>query len=156
MNKIIFKQQLAPNIKKFIIQAPIIAEKVLPGQFVIVIVDEKGERIPLTVVSSDKQKGSITLIFQELGKTTYKLGELNVGEDILHVLGPLGKATEIAKFGTVITVAGGVGIAEVYPVTDAFKQAEQSYFYYWRKNQGSFIFKKRNAESKQQAVCDHR
>lgn len=123
MNKIIFKQSLAPSIKKIIVQAPDVARKVLPGEFVAIIVDEKGERIPLTVVESDREKGVITLIFQEVGKTTYKLGKLKVGEKICDLLGPLGKATEIKRLGTVVTIAGGVGIAEAYPVTRAFKEA---------------------------------
>ena len=76
MNKIIFKQTLASNIKKIIVEVPLVAKKVLPGQFVVIVVDEKGERIPLTVVENNKEKGTITLVFQEVGKTTYKLGEL--------------------------------------------------------------------------------
>ena len=126
MNKILFKQELAPGIKKIVLEAPLVAKKVLPGEFVVLIVDEKGERVPLTVVDSDKEKGTITLIFQEVGKTTYKLGELKAGEVILNLLGPLGRATEIKKLGTVVTVGGGVGIAEVYPVTRAFKEAGNS------------------------------
>jgi len=126
VNKILFKQELAPGIKKIVLEAPLVAKKVLPGEFVVLIVDEKGERVPLTVVDSDKEKGTITLIFQEVGKTTYKLGELKAGEVILNLLGPLGRATEIKKLGTVVTVGGGVGIAEVYPVTRAFKEAGNS------------------------------
>ncbi len=126
MNKILFKQELAPNIKKIVLEAPLVAKKVLAGEFVVLIVDEKGERVPLTVVDSNKEKGTITLIFQEVGKTTYKLGELKAGKVILNLLGPLGRATEIKKLGTVVTVGGGVGIAEVYPVTRAFKEAGNS------------------------------
>ncbi len=123
MNKILFKENLAPNIKKIILQAPLVAAKVLPGEFVVVIVDEKGERVPLTVAESDKDKGTLTLIFQEVGKTTYRLGRLKAGDEILSLLGPLGKATEIKKFGRVVIVGGGVGIAEVYPVGRALKAA---------------------------------
>lgn len=122
MNKIIFKQTLAPNIKKIIVQAPIVAKKALPGQFIVIIIDEKGERVPLTIVNSNKEKGGLTLIFQEVGKTTYKLGKLETGDTIANLLGPLGKATEVENLGQVITVGGGVGIAEVYPLTRAFKQ----------------------------------
>ena len=124
MNKIIFKQALAPNVKKIIVQAPIVTKKALPGQFVVIIVDEEGERVPLTIVDSDKEKGKLTLIFQEVGKTTYKLGKLETGDTIANLLGPLGKATEVENLGQVITVGGGVGIAEVYPLTRAFKQAD--------------------------------
>lgn len=122
MNKIVFKQNLAPSIKKIIVQVPLVAKKILPGQFVVIIVDEKGERVPLTVVDSDKENGTITLIFQEVGKTTCRLGELKAGDAILNLLGPLGKPTEIKKLGRIITVGGGVGIAEAYPVTRAFKE----------------------------------
>lgn len=124
MHKIIFKQELTPNVKKIIVEAPAVAAKVLPGEFVIVIADEKGERIPLTVVDSNKEKSAITLIFQEVGKSTLKLGKLKKGDSILNLLGPLGKPTRIKKLGTVITIGGGVGIAEVYPVTRAFKNAD--------------------------------
>ena len=123
MNKIVFKQDLAPNIKKITVEAPLVAKKVLPGQFAVIIADEKGERIPLTVVDNDGKEGTITLIFQEVGKTTYRLGELEPGDVIWSLLGPLGKPTEIKKIGEVITVGGGVGIAEVFPVTRAFKHA---------------------------------
>lgn len=123
MNKIISKQELAPQIKKIIVEAPLVAKKVSPGEFIVAIVDEKGERVPLTVVDSNKEKGTITLIFQEVGKSTFKLGKLEKGEKISNLLGPLGKPTEIKKLGMVITVGGGVGIAEVYPVTRAFKDA---------------------------------
>ncbi len=127
MNSIIFKESLAPNIKKMVVQAPTIAQKALPGQFVVIIADEKGERLPLTIVDSDPDRGTLTLIFQELGKSTYRLGELKANDKIFALLGPLGKATKIKKVATaVITVGGGVGIAEVYPVTRAFKQAGNS------------------------------
>jgi len=123
MNKIIAREDLAPKIKQIVLEAPFVAAKVRPGQFVVVIVDEQGERIPLTVMDKDQARGRITLIFQEVGKTTYRLGQLRAGETIHSLLGPLGKATEIKKIGRVITVGGGVGIAEVYPVTRAFKEA---------------------------------
>ncbi|UCB57216.1 MAG: sulfide/dihydroorotate dehydrogenase-like FAD/NAD-binding protein [Candidatus Omnitrophota bacterium] len=126
MNKILFKEDLAPNIKKIVLEAPFVAKKASPGEFVVIIVDGQGERVPLTIVDSDKKKGTITLIFQEVGKTTYKLGKLKTGDAILNLLGPLGKAAEIKKIGTVVTVGGGVGIAEVYPLTRAFKEAGNS------------------------------
>ncbi len=126
MNKIIFKQNLALNIKKIVIEAPTVTKKILPGQFIVIIIDEKGERIPLTVVESDKEKGTLTLIFQEVGKSTYRLGELKVGDAILNLLGPLGRPTEIKNLGRIITVGGGVGIAEVYPVTRAFKEVDNT------------------------------
>jgi ferredoxin--NADP+ reductase len=124
MNRIIDKQELAKDITKIVVEAPIIAQKARAGQFVVVVIDEKGERIPLTLADWDKEKGNIGLIFQEVGFTTKKLGRLNLGDFIEHILGPLGHATEIENIGTVICIGGGVGIAEVYPVSRAFKQAD--------------------------------
>lgn len=122
MNKVIQEEFLAPRLKKIVLSARDIAQKAQPGQFVTVIVDENGERIPLTIVDSDAKKDTITLIIQGVGKSTCKLLKLKAKDEILHVLGPLGKPTEISKIGTVVTVGGGVGIAEVYPVTRAFKE----------------------------------
>jgi ferredoxin--NADP+ reductase len=123
VNKIIAKQELATRIKEIVVAQTAVAKKVLPGQFIVILIDDKGERIPLTVVEKDQEKGTITLIFQEVGRTTLRLGALPVGASLAAILGPLGKPTEIAKLGTVITVAGGVGMAEVFPVTKAFKEA---------------------------------
>ncbi len=103
------------------ILSPDIARKALPGQFVVLMVSEKGERIPLTIV--DKNKESITLIFQEVGLTTKFLGKLEVGNSLYTLVGPLGHPTEIKNYGKVILVGGGVGIAEIYPVAKALKEA---------------------------------
>ena len=111
------------KITKVTVRVPLVAPKAKPGQFVVVMVEESGERIPLTVVDTDKQKGTITLIFQELGFTTKLLGKLNRGHDIYAIAGPLGHPTEIKKYGKVILVGGGVGIAEIYPVARALKNA---------------------------------
>jgi ferredoxin--NADP+ reductase len=123
MLRIINKEELAKDITKITIESPQIAKKAKAGQFVVVIVDEKGERIPLTIADWDKAKGSIALIFQKVGYTTQKLGALSVGDSIACLLGPLGHPTEVKGFGTVICIGGGVGIAEVYPVSRAFKEA---------------------------------
>ncbi len=123
MFKIIDKQEFAKDITKIAVEAPQIAVKARAGQFVVVVIDEKGERIPLTLADWDKAKGTITLIFQKVGFSTKKLGGLNIGDSIAHILGPLGHPTEIKKLGTVICIGGGVGIAEVYPVSGAFKEA---------------------------------
>lgn len=125
MFKIISKEQLAPQIKKIEIEVPIITQKAKAGQFVILIVDEFGERIPLTIAAADKDKGTITLIFQEVGLSTKKLGKLKSGEFIHALVGPLGHPAEISASGggTVVCVGGGVGIAECYPVARAFKEA---------------------------------
>lgn len=114
---------MVPTIKKIVVEAPDVARNASCGQFGVVIADEKGERIPLTLADWDKEKGTITLIFQEVGFSTKKLGALEVGDKIAHILGPLGQPTEVKKIGTVICIGGGVGIAEVYPVSRAFKNA---------------------------------
>jgi ferredoxin--NADP+ reductase len=123
MFKIIEKQELAQNVTRITLEAAEIAAKAQAGQFVVLIIDENGERIPLTLAGWDKDKGAISLIFQQVGFTTRKLGSLKPGDSIAHLLGPLGHPTQTQKIGTVICVGGGVGIAEVYPVSRAFKAA---------------------------------
>ena len=105
------------------VTAPLIAERAKPGQFVVVMVIEEGERVPLTVVEKDVKAGTITLIVQEVGLTTKLLGKLDKGKSIYAIVGPLGHHTEIKKYGKVILVGGGVGIAEIYPIAGALKQA---------------------------------
>jgi len=121
--KILVKQQLAPSVQLFEVEAPLIARKAKPGQFVILRVNEEGERIPLTIADFNREKGSITLIFQEVGASTTELGLLNEGEFLLDLVGPLGKPTHIEKFGTVVCVGGGIGIAPVYPIARGLKEA---------------------------------
>ena len=121
MNRILRKEVLTPSIKLFEIGTPLIAAKVLPGQFVVTIAYEQGERIPLTVADTNKSKGTITIIFQEVGKSTKLLGTLREGDEIPVVVGPLGKPSEIELFGTVICIGGGVGIAPVYPIMKGLK-----------------------------------
>ncbi len=123
MFPILSKQELSHDIIRLLVGAPDIARKARAGQFVAVVIDEKGERIPLTIADWDIQAGTITLIFQEIGATTHALGSLKAGDSIMHVLGPLGHPTKIEKPGSVYCIGGGVGIAEVYPVARAFKQA---------------------------------
>ncbi len=120
MYKIVEKTDLAAVIKKIVVEAEEIAKKTLPGQFVMLRVDEQGERIPLTIVEKNVHKGTITLIFQELGRTTKKLSAFQVGESILDIAGPLGHPTEVKKYGTVIAIGGGVGCAEILPVAKAY------------------------------------
>ncbi|RMD58850.1 MAG: sulfide/dihydroorotate dehydrogenase-like FAD/NAD-binding protein [Nitrospirae bacterium] len=119
--RIWYKKELA--IKEFLVDAPEIAKAHRAGQFVIIIVDEKGERIPLTIADSDPDRGTINLVFQEVGKTTLQLGSLNKGDSILHIAGPLGKPTHIERFGTVVCVGGGIGIAPLHPIAKAMKLA---------------------------------
>jgi ferredoxin--NADP+ reductase len=123
MFKILHAEFLAPGIKRFRIEAPRIARKQKPGQFVIVRIYEEGERIPLTIENSDPEQGTINIVVQSLGKTTSLLNSLNTGDHILDVVGPLGKPSEIKQFGTVVVMGGGVGTAMAYPTAAALKQA---------------------------------
>jgi len=121
--RILEKQELAPAIKMMVVEAPNAARKARAGQFVIVRVDEPGERIPLTIADHDPQQGTITLILQEVGKTTMQMGALEAGDSLATVAGPLGHATDIENYGTVICVGGGVGIAPIFPIARALKEA---------------------------------
>ncbi len=116
------KQELSSQCKLLVVEAPLIAAKAKAGHFVILRVDETGERIPLTIANSNPQQGTITIIFQEVGKTTAKLGKLNVGEAIQDVVGPLGKPINIENYGTVVCIGGGIGVAPIYPVIKALKK----------------------------------
>ena len=119
--KILSTKELAPEIKRHIVSAPLIANKAQAGQFVIVRVDERGERFPLTLVDWDSEEGAITLIFQEVGVSTKKLGKLRVGDYIEDIVGPLGNPTEIEKYGEVAVIGGGVATALIYPWVKALK-----------------------------------
>ena len=123
MFKIQHAEFLAPGIKRFVIEAPRIARKQKPGQFVILRLYEQGERIPITIEHSDPERGTIRIVVQSAGKTTNLLNSLNTGDSILDVVGPLGKPSEIAKFGTVVVMGGGVGTAMTYPTAAALKRA---------------------------------
>lgn len=122
MYKIVNAEFLAENIKRFVIEAPKIAAKRKAGQFVIIRLNEGGERIPLTIADSETTNGTITIIVQGIGKTTKELNSLNAGDSILDVVGPLGKASHIEKFGTAVSIGGGVGTAIAYPTAVALKQ----------------------------------
>jgi ferredoxin--NADP+ reductase len=123
MYKILHKEVLSDVTKLMVIDAPEVARKTRPGQFVIVRIDEQGERIPLTVADYDGEAGTITLIFQEVGKTTMHLGTLKPGDELATFTGPLGHPTELENYGTVVCVGGGVGIAPLYPITRGLKEA---------------------------------
>jgi ferredoxin--NADP+ reductase len=114
---------IAPQIKRFVIEAPRIARKHQAGQFVILRLHEQGERIPLTIESSNAEQGTISIVVQAVGKTTNQLNALETGDGILDVVGPLGKPSVIKNFGTVVIVGGGVGTALAYPTTVALKRA---------------------------------
>jgi ferredoxin/flavodoxin---NADP+ reductase len=123
MFKILAAQLIAPGIKRFVIEAPRIARKHKPGQFVIIRLYEEGERIPLTIEKSDAARGTINMVVQSIGKTTHLLNSLEAGDSILDVVGPLGKPSEIENFGTVVIIGGGVGTAMAYPTAAALKGA---------------------------------
>lgn len=123
MNKIVSKEQFSPKVFKLEIEAPLIAKSRKAGHFVIVRVGKKGERVPLTIAGADTKKGTITLVVQEVGLSSSRLAALNVGEYITDVVGPLGKATHIENFGTVVCAGGGVGIAPMLPIVQALKAA---------------------------------
>jgi ferredoxin--NADP+ reductase len=124
MNKILARTQLSDDVYMMRLNAPYIARERLPGQFVILQLDnEFGERIPLTIADADPVEGSITIIFQAVGKTTHNLADKQVGESVQSVLGPLGQPTHIEKFGTVVCVGGGIGVAPLHPIVKGMKAA---------------------------------
>ncbi len=123
MNRITKYRQLSDNEYEIWFENDRIAKKAQPGQFIILRVDELGERIPLTIVDTDKDNGAVCLIYQVIGKSTKKLSTLTVGDHILDVLGPLGTPTEIKQYGTVLLVGGGVGIAALFPIVKGLKEA---------------------------------
>lgn len=123
MYTILEKEVFSPVTKRMVIEAPEVARKAKAGQFVIIRVHEKGERIPLTIADFDREAGTVTIVFQEVGKSTMHLGTLEVGDALETFTGPLGHPTEIEAYGTVIVVGGGVGIAPVYPIARALREA---------------------------------
>ena len=123
MYEILVREDLVPNIHLFTVKAPAVARKGQAGQFVIVRVDEHGERIPLTIADWDREQGTITIVFMEVGVTTRKLANLKAGDSIANFVGPLGKATEIEKYGTVICVGGGFAVAPIVPIARAMREA---------------------------------
>ena len=123
MFKIVTKEKLCPVVDFMKIEAPAIAKKAKPGQFVVIRIDEVGERIPLTLADWDAKEGTLSLVAMRVGTSTYKLSNLNSGDRILDLVGPLGLPSEIENFGTVVCVGGGVGVAPVFPIARALKQA---------------------------------
>jgi len=124
MYQVLAKETLNSVTKMMVVRAPDVARVCRPGQFVMIRVDETGERFPLTVGDFDRTKGTITIVFQEVGKSTKLLGSLNVGDSITDFVGPLGKPTEADKYyGTVVAIGGGCGTAICYPVARAYKEA---------------------------------
>jgi len=124
MFKILNKENVAPQVNSIIIEAPYIARHHKAGNFVVLRIDEKGERIPLTIADSDSDKGTITLLFQRIGKTTEKLGRLKAGDEIRDIAGPLGHATPMKRYGHCVLVGGGIGSATLFPILKALKGKE--------------------------------
>ncbi|MFC2018974.1 sulfide/dihydroorotate dehydrogenase-like FAD/NAD-binding protein [Chloroflexota bacterium] len=123
MYEILLREDLTPNIHMFKIKAPRVAKKARAGQFVVLRIDEKGERIPLTVADWDEAEGSLTIVFMEVGTTTHRLAQLKAGDSIANFVGPLGLATHIEKYGTVVCVAGGIGVAPIVPIARSLRAA---------------------------------
>ena len=123
MSKIVDKSYFSPNVVRLEIEAPLIAKSRRAGHFVIVKVGEQGERIPLTIADSNLEKGTITLVVQKMGVSSTKLCSLNIGDEVTDLVGPLGKATHIENFGTVVCAGGGVGVAPLLPIVTALKKA---------------------------------
>ena len=123
MNKIISKEQFSEKVFKLEVEAPLIAKSRKAGHFVIVRVGEKGERMPLTIAGADPEKGTITLVVQKVGLSSTRLCDLNVGDEVTDIVGPLGQATHIENFGTVVCAGGGVGVAPMLPIIEALKAA---------------------------------
>ena len=123
MNKVVSKEHFSEKVVKMVIEAPLIARSRRAGHFVIVRVGEKGERMPLTIAEADPKKGTITLVVQEVGLSSTKLCQLEPGDEVTDIVGPLGQATHIENFGTVVCAGGGVGVAPMLPIVQALKAA---------------------------------
>jgi len=123
MYKVVLKKVLAPKITRFSVEAPEVAKSRKPGQFVVIRADETSERVPLTIVDSNPKKGTIDLIIQDAGFSTHCLTCYKEGDELLDVLGPLGRPTDMHKYGTVVCVGGGVGTAVLYPIAKGLKEA---------------------------------
>ncbi|MBP7211418.1 sulfide/dihydroorotate dehydrogenase-like FAD/NAD-binding protein [bacterium] len=121
--KILAKKELCPNQYEIKIEAPFVTRNAKAGQFIIFRADENGERVPLTIADVNREKGELTIVFMAVGFSTKRLAELGVGDEIADVVGPLGKPTDIKKYGTVVCIAGGYGAAPCYLISKAFKEA---------------------------------
>jgi ferredoxin--NADP+ reductase len=123
VNRIVEKKEIAPAIISMKVEAPLVAKKARAGQFIILMTDERGERIPLTIADWDREKGIVHTVFEVVGTTTEKLSRMKEGDELFSLVGPLGKPSEIKKYGTVVAVGGGTGIASVYPIARELNDA---------------------------------
>lgn len=155
MYKILKKEVLSDVTKLMDIEAPHVARKARAGQFIIVRIDEQGERIPLTIADYNRDAGLITIIFQEVGKSTMQLGKLEPGDTVASFAGPLGHPTEIENYGTVVCVGGGVGVAPIYPIARALKEAGNTVISIIGARNKSLLFweEKMRAVSSELIVC---
>ena len=148
--KILSKKELCTNHYELVIDAPFVVRNAKAGQFVILRVEENGERIPLTVADIDKEKGLLTIVFMAVGYTTKKLAELNVGDKLIDITGPLGQPTHIKEYGTVVCLAGGYGAAPCYLISKAFKDAGNKVYMIMGARNKDLIF----WQDKMQTACD--
>jgi len=121
-HEIINKKRLNEEMTEIEVEAPLVASKIEPGQFIVIRMHEKGERIPLTLYKKDEEKGTVTMVFQKVGKSTHELDTYEEGDEILDVIGPMGTPAEIDDFGTVVCIGGGVGTPEIFPVAEALEK----------------------------------
>ena len=142
MYKVIERRMIVPNLHEFVVEAPEVAKSIRPGNFVIIRPDEEGERIPLSVADWDREAGTVTVIFMQVGASTAKLARLKPGDTIPTFAGPLGRETEIENFGTVLCIGGCYGIGSIYPIARVLKEegntvhvlleARSSFLLYWQ------------------------
>jgi ferredoxin--NADP+ reductase len=138
--KVITKKELADNTTLYEVEAPDVARKAMPGQFVVIRIDEAGERIPLTIADFSQERGTITMVVLSVGKTTKKLSTLKVGDRILDIAGPLGNPAEMIENGTVVCIGGGLGIAPIYPIARALKAKGNKVVSIIAARSGSLLF----------------
>lgn len=148
--KILSKTQLNENLYEITVDAPYVVKNAKAGQFIILRVEEKGERVPLTIADINKDKNELTMVFMAVGCTTKKLAQLQVGEEILDLVGPLGVPTHIKKYGTVVCVAGGYGAAPAYLIAKAYKEAGNKVYMIIGTRNESLLF----WEDKMKTACD--
>ena len=123
MHKITDKERLNDEMTRIEVKAPLVANKIKAGQFIVIRIHEKGERIPLTYYKKDVEKGTVEMIYQKIGKSTHELDTYEIGDELLDVVGPMGKPAEIKKYGTVVCIGGGVGTPEIFPVANELSEA---------------------------------
>ena len=148
--KILSKTELCPNQYELVIEAPYVVRNAQAGQFIIFRTEEKGERVPLTIADVDKEKGTLTIVFMAVGFSTKKLAKLEVGDELLDLVGPLGQPTHIKKYGTVICLAGGYGAAPCYLIAKAFKEAGNKVYMIMGARTKDLIF----WQDKMEQACD--